>query len=62
MANVYRPACTIRHAVSAYANYADPTLRDPALEYWGANRARLREVKRRVDPQRRIVFPQAVGA
>lgn len=48
-------------AHGAYANYADPTLRDPALEYWRANRARLREVKRRVDPQRRIVFPQAAG-
>jgi FAD/FMN-containing dehydrogenase len=48
-------------AGGAYANYADPTLRDPPLEYWGANRARLREVKRRVDPDRRIVFPQAAG-
>ena len=47
-------------AHGAYANYADPTLRDPAREYWGANRARLREIKRRVDPDRRIVFPQAV--
>ncbi|MGH2944069.1 MAG: BBE domain-containing protein, partial [Solirubrobacteraceae bacterium] len=34
---------------------------DPAREYWGANRARLREVKRRVDPDRRIRFPQAAG-
>ncbi len=45
----------------AYSNYADPTLDDPAREYWGANRTRLREVKRRVDPDRRIVFPQAAG-
>ena len=45
----------------AYANYADPTLEDPAREYWGANRARLREIKRRVDPDRRVVFAQAAG-
>jgi len=45
----------------AYSNYADPTLKDPAREYWGANRVRLREIKRRVDPDRRVVFAQAAG-
>jgi FAD/FMN-containing dehydrogenase len=48
-------------ARGAYCNYADPTLDDPAREYWGANRARLRDVKRSVDPDRRIVFPQSAG-
>jgi FAD/FMN-containing dehydrogenase len=48
-------------AGGAYANYADPTLTSFQRDYWGANRTRLREVKRRVDPDGRIVFPQAAG-
>ena len=51
-----------RHgARGAYANYADARLENFEREYWGANRTRLREVKRRVDPDGRLVFPQAVG-
>ncbi|MGH2897878.1 MAG: BBE domain-containing protein, partial [Solirubrobacteraceae bacterium] len=57
-----RAALVRAGARGAYVNYADPSLRDPAREYWGANRARLVEIKRRVDPDRRIVFPQAVGS
>jgi hypothetical protein len=56
-----RSALARAGAHGAYSNYADPTLDDPAREYWGANRTRLREIKRRVDPDRRIVFPQAAG-
>jgi hypothetical protein len=56
-----RSALAHAGARGAYSNYADPTLEDPAREYWGANRARLREVKRRVDPDRRVVFAQAAG-
>ena len=55
-------AALARHgARGAYANYADARLENFEREYWGANRARLREVKRQVDPERRLVFPQAVG-
>ncbi|HWI08152.1 MAG TPA: BBE domain-containing protein, partial [Solirubrobacteraceae bacterium] len=46
----------------AYANYADAALEDFAREYWGANRPRLREIKRRVDPDGRMGFAQAVRA
>jgi hypothetical protein len=56
-----RSALAHAGARGAYSNYADPALDDPAREYWGSNRARLREVKRRVDPDRRMVFPQAAG-
>ncbi len=52
-----------RHgARGAYSNYADARLENFEQEYWGANRSRLREIKRRVDPDRRLVFPQAVGS
>ncbi len=55
-------AALARHgARGAYANYADAGLETFEREYWGANRARLREVKRRVDPDGRFVFPQSVG-
>jgi FAD/FMN-containing dehydrogenase len=55
-------AVLARHgARGAYANYADPALRSFEREYWGANRARLREVKRRVDPDGRFAFAQAAG-
>jgi FAD/FMN-containing dehydrogenase len=55
-------AALARHgARGAYANYADGRLENHEREYWGANRVRLREVKRRVDPDGRLAFPQAVG-
>jgi len=55
-------AALARHgARGAYANYADTGLASFEREYWGANRARLREVKRRVDPNGRLAFPQAAG-
>ena len=31
----------------AYVNFPDPELPDPATAYWGANRERVLEVKRR---------------
>lgn len=55
-------AALARHgARGAYSNYADARLKSFEREYWGANRARLREVKRRVDPDGRFAFPQSVG-
>ena len=44
----------------AYVNYADPELPDWEDAYWGANYARLRQVKAKYDPDRVFDFPQAV--
>jgi hypothetical protein len=44
----------------AYVNYADPDLTDWEDAYWGANYARLRQVKAKYDPDRLFDFPQAV--
>ena len=55
-------AALARHGASgAYANYADRELKSFEREYWGSNRQRLREIKRRVDPDGRFAFPQSVG-
>ncbi|MBW5487216.1 BBE domain-containing protein, partial [Streptomyces bambusae] len=45
---------------SAYQNYADPRLAGWREAYYGANLARLEEVKRAVDPDRLFSFPQGV--
>ncbi|MCB5181801.1 FAD-binding oxidoreductase [Streptomyces antimicrobicus] len=45
---------------SAYQNYADPQLTDWRTAYYGANLARLEQVKRAVDPDRLFRFPQGV--
>ncbi|MDP9281460.1 MAG: FAD-binding oxidoreductase [Chloroflexota bacterium] len=44
----------------AYVNYADPEPPDWEDAYWGANYARLRQVKAKYDPDRIFDFPQAV--
>ena len=44
----------------AYQNYADPELRDPLGAYYGANLARLREIKAAVDPERRFRTAQGI--
>lgn len=53
---------TLRPVVGpgAYVNYADPDLTDWEDAYWGANYARLRQVKAKYDPDRVFDFPQAV--
>ncbi|ARE72891.1 hypothetical protein B6R96_02185 [Streptomyces sp. Sge12] len=44
----------------AYQNYIDPKLTDWREAYYGANLARLQEVRRAYDPDRLFRFPQAV--
>ncbi len=44
----------------AYVNYADPELQGWAHAYWGANLAKLQQVKKKYDPDNLFSFPQSV--
>ncbi len=45
----------------AYQNYIDRDLQGWEQAYYGANLARLKAIRRRVDPQHYFNFPQAIG-
>jgi hypothetical protein len=44
----------------AYQNFADPSLRDWRIAYYGDNLERLQRIKRVADPDRLFNFPQAL--
>jgi FAD/FMN-containing dehydrogenase len=45
----------------SYQNFPDPGLADPAAAYYGANLLRLREIKRRIDPDNVFSPPRHQG-
>jgi FAD/FMN-containing dehydrogenase len=45
----------------SYQNFTDPGLADPATAYYGANLGRLREIKRRIDPDGIFSPPRRQG-
>ncbi|MBV9594115.1 MAG: FAD-dependent oxidoreductase [Actinobacteria bacterium] len=45
---------------AAYVNYADASITDFAAAYWGANAARLKQIKQTYDPSNVFSFPQSV--
>ena len=47
-------------APQAYQNYIDPTMTDWKSEYYGANLARLQQVKKAVDPDDFFHFAQSI--
>lgn len=55
----FRAAMTPAWGEHAYVNYADPTLKNPAVAYFGANAPRLAAVRQRYDPDG--VFSQPQG-
>ena len=44
----------------AYQNFADPSLRDWRTAYYGDNLDRLQRIKKLIDPDRMLTFPQAL--
>ncbi|TME60216.1 MAG: FAD-binding oxidoreductase [Chloroflexi bacterium] len=56
----FHEAVRAQAGTAAYANYADPDLPDWPQAYYGANYARLQQVKRAYDPKGLFAFPQSI--
>jgi FAD/FMN-containing dehydrogenase len=54
----FRAAMVPHWGEHAYVNYADPTIADYRRAYFGANAARLRQVRRTYDPDGFFTQPQ----
>jgi UDP-N-acetylenolpyruvoylglucosamine reductase len=50
------------HFSGAYVNYIDPLLPQWSKQYYGANYARLLEIKKRCDPNDFFCFQQSIGS
>ena len=59
-ANATRASMSAWSTGGAYVNYLDPLLADWASAYYGANYARLQQVKKAVDPNRVLSMPQGI--
>jgi FAD/FMN-containing dehydrogenase len=46
--------------MSSYRNYCDLALTDWPVRYYGANYARLQQIKARLDSQNRFSYPQSI--
>ena len=58
----FHEACTVLMPEGgSYQNFTDPGLADPATAYYGANLDRLREIKRRIDPDGIFSPPRRQG-
>ena len=51
----------MKHKTRCEHNASDPGLADPATAYYGANLGRLREIKRRIDPDGIFAPPRRQG-
>lgn len=54
----FRAALVPSLGIGAYVNYADSSLANPAQAYFGANAARLAQVRAKYDPQKVFTQPQ----
>jgi FAD/FMN-containing dehydrogenase len=58
--NAMRGAMSAWSTGGAYVNYLDPLLADWSSAYYGANYARLQQVKKTYDPNRVLSMPQGI--
>jgi hypothetical protein len=56
----WKGGIVLRRRLSAYQNFADPSLKDWRAAYYGDNLGRLQRIKAAVDPDRVFDFPQAL--
>jgi len=59
--NATRAAMSAWSTGGAYVNYLDPLIDDWPAAYYGANYARLQQIKKAVDPTRVLAMPQGIA-